>query len=163
MWHVSFCRISGLVCSDWFAGEWIHLSAGENSYKCIHQQQQQQQRWLSVGQLASIASQSRFRSPAPASAAVSFTVEVMRNGKEGGNTFFKSRLFGKHLSQTSLLLGDPREEVERALPSVQGRRAQLKGGAEVREYFRRLNSVTLLQVIFGITVFITNWDFSRFR
>lgn len=95
------------------------ISAGENSYKYIHQQQQQ--RWLSVGQLASITSQSRFRSPAPVSSAVSFTVEVMRNVKEGGNTFFNSRLFGKHLSQMSLLLGDPREEVERTLPSVQGR------------------------------------------
>lgn len=37
------------------------------------------------------------------------------------------------------------------------------GGAEVREYFRKLNSVTLLQVIFGIMAFITNCSFSHLR
>lgn len=57
---------------------------------------------------------------------VPFTVGVMRNVKEGGNTFFNTRLFGKHLSKTSPLLGDPREEVERASPSVQGRRSQFR-------------------------------------
>lgn len=62
---------------------------------------------------------------------MSFTVEVMRNVKEEGNTFFNT---GKHLSKTSLLLGDPRDEVERVSPSIQGRRCSL-GRPEVREHF----------------------------
>lgn len=63
---------------------------------------------------------------------VPFTVGVMRNVKEGGNTLFNTRLFGKHLSQTSPLLGDPWEEVERASPSVQGRRSQFREGSGTR-------------------------------
>lgn len=63
---------------------------------------------------------------------VPLTAGVMRNVKEGGNTFFNTRLFGKHLSQTSPLLGDPREEVERASPSVQGRRSQFREGSGTR-------------------------------
>lgn len=72
-----------------------------------------------------ICSLSRVGALARLSSAMSFTVEVMRNVKEEGNTFFNP---GKHLSQTSLLLGDPREEVERVSPSVQGRRRSSRRG-----------------------------------
>lgn len=75
-----------------------------------------------------MASQHRFRSVVQVSSVVPFAVEVMRNVKEGGNTFFNARLFGKHLSQMSPLLGDLWEEVERASPSVQGRRGQFRQG-----------------------------------
>lgn len=61
---------------------------------------------------------------------VLFKVEVMRNGKEEGNTFFNT---GKHLSQMSLLLGDPREEVEHVSLSIQGRRPYLMQGKGSRK------------------------------
>lgn len=124
----SKCDIKGKSSDINLAGEWIHLSRlidRDNTDKNAHQQN-----WPPP--IASVASQRRFRSVAPVSSAGSFTAEIMRNGREGGNTFFDSRMFGKHLSQTVCYWVTLREEVERVSPSVEGRRGQFREGRAKR-------------------------------
>lgn len=76
------------------------------------------------------------------------TAEVMWNVREGGNTFFNSLIFGKHLSQMSPLLADLWEGVEWVSPSVQGRTAAFRKGVSQRACsFSKLGLNVVLPVL----------------
>lgn len=76
---------------------------------------------------------------------IPLTVEVMWNVKVGGNTFFNTLIFRKHLSQMSLLLADLWEAAEWVSPSVQGRMAAFRKGKGQRAFaFIKLVLITPL-------------------
>lgn len=76
---------------------------------------------------------------------VPLTLEVMWNVKVGGNTFFNTLIFRKHLSQMSPLLADLWEAAEWVSPSVQGRMAAFRKGKGQRAFaFIKLVLITPL-------------------